>query len=147
MKRFLSDKSGVAATEFALMAPPLLLLVIGMFDFGTYLNVTMKLENTARAAVEYVFQGGDPDNIQEEVFDNSSLGAEFATVEVTKADYVCACEDGAAVDCDTGTCDADGDYKRRYFEVTLDMEYDPLMSYPGLGDTMSLRGHTILRMN
>ena len=60
MNQFIKDKSGVAATEFALIAPVFLLLLIGVIDYGVYMNNVMHLENTARSAAQYVVQGATP---------------------------------------------------------------------------------------
>lgn len=150
MKMFIRNVDGVAAVEFALIAPALILLILGMFDFGMYMNTTMKLENTARAAAEYLHQGGDPDNLEDDIIMDSSLDLTDETrdtVTVTN-EYVCACGDDVEIDCDD-TCeeDVDGDsYRRRYLEVTLNMDYEPMFPYPGLPQTMVLGGFVRLQV-
>lgn len=147
IKHFLIDKTGIAAVEFALLAPVLVVLFIGIFDFGMYLNSAMKLENTARAAAEYVRQGGDINNIEDDVIAPSNLNLtaeQMESVEVT-AEYVCECNEGEGVDC-AGSCGPD-DYMRRYLEVSLDMSYQPSFPYPGLPDDMDLGGFVRLQIN
>ena len=144
MFKFLRNNEGVAAVEFALIAVPLTFLMIGLFDYGMYLNTTMKLENTAWSAAVYVTQGGDPANLEDDVLTPSGLGL---TADDMAADYSCTCRDGSAVSCD-GTCDADAsDYMRRFYEVSLDMDYQTLLRYPGMPDEINLTGHTVLRVN
>ncbi len=143
LAKFLKDKSGVAATEFALIVPFLLFLLVAMVDYGFYINTAMKLENTARAAAEYILNGGDEDDIEDDIIMPSNLQLteeSRETLNVT-TEFVCECIGGEAVDCDTGSCDAEGDYMRRYAIVTLDMEYQTLFPYPGVRDSITLRGH------
>jgi len=145
------DVSGVAAVEFALIAPMLILLLIGMIDYGVYMNSTMKIENVARAAAEYLYEGGSTANLATDVFLPSNLGLTEATIDESlsySAVYSCECVDGDAVDCD-GDCgdeEDDDSYMRRYLEVRLNMDHEPLLYYPGLGRTVTLGGFVRLQV-
>lgn len=146
----LSNTDGVAAVEFALIAPSLIFMLLGVFDFCMYMYTAMNLENTARSSVEYVLQGGAPDNIMDEVIMQSPLQLSVATqntLNIVSSDYVCTCADGAVIECSGGSCPTQGDYMRRYYQVTLDMDYTPVFIYPGLPDVLAMRGHAILRVN
>lgn len=146
MKCFVCDISGIAAVEFALIAPTLILLVVGLYDFGSYINTAMKLENTAASAAHFVLQGGDPEDIEESVVSQSNLGVDRALVSVS-SEYVCACHDGEEVDCDGGLCVASGDYVHRYFEVTLETTYQTVINYPGMPTSLPLAEFVTLRLN
>lgn len=149
MKHYVSNVTGIAAVEFALIAPILILLVVGMYDFCTYINTAMKLENTAVSAAQFVLQGGDPDDIEEEVIMQSTLNLTASnrdTVNVS-SEYVCACHDGETVDCDGGLCTDSGDYVHRYFEVTTSMNFQTVISYPGMPASVPLYGFATLRIN
>lgn len=142
------NNEGVAATEFALMAPALIVIFLGIFDFGLYLNTTMKLENTARAAAEYVLQGGDEDDIEDNVIMASSLNLTDDTRDSVdyELSYSCMCSDGETLAC-TESCETDGDYMRRYVEVTMGMDYEPLIPFPGLLESIRLAGNVRLQVN
>ncbi len=141
------SESGVAAVEFALIAPFLALLLIGIVDFGLYLNKRMQIEDTARAAAQYVAQGGSADSVQDDVLlispvvsedpDDPTLAMEMETM--------CECADGVEVSCDTGTCDS-GDYVRHFYTVSIQKEYQTLFSYPGVPENLTLRGHARLQV-
>lgn len=145
------DSSGVAAVEFALIAPALLLLLIGMVDYGLYMNSTMKIENVARAAAEYLYEGGNSDSLVADVFLPSNLDLTEDTVDESlsyTANYYCECVDGDVVECD-GTCgdeEDDDSYMRRYLEVRLSMNHEPLLYYPGLGRSINLGGFVRLQV-
>lgn len=146
MERWINNNSGIAAVEFALIAPILIMLVVGLYDFSSYMNTAMKLENTAVAAAQFVVQGGDPEDIEDSVIAQSNLGTDRDNVDVN-SEYVCACHDGEEVDCDGGLCTDAGDYVHRYFEVTMSTTYDTVIDYPGMPSSVVLMGYTTLRIN
>jgi len=150
--RYIRNSEAVAAVELALIAPPLILFLVGVFDYGLYMNTTMQLENTARTAAEYVVQGGDPDLISDDVVllsNMTDIATDIATMDVV-AEFVCECRDATEVDCDTddpgGVCDED-DYMRRFIEVSLTKDYEPILPYPGLPESIDLAGVVRLQMN
>src|SRR5690606_11890338 len=108
---FLFREDGVAAVEFALIAPVLVAALVGMVDYGLYINAAMKLENEARAAAEYVYRGGDVGMLEEDVF-LATMSQETYDQTTVDADFACQCSNGDDVLCDDeGICD--GGYKRR----------------------------------
>lgn len=151
MKRFLfglyRSEKAVAATEFALIAPIFLFLMLGLADFGFYIIASMKLESTTRAAAEYVLRGGDEDLIQADVIDLARLsfsGDQMASVDL-QTEFTCECRQGSEVSCGTGTCDSD-DYRRRYFTVHMSMPYETILPYPGLPQSVTLNGRVRLQI-
>ena len=129
----------MAATEFALIAPIILLVLIGMVDAGLYINTQMKLENAARAAAEFVYLGGDVADIEQSVLAQTDFAdAETGALNnvTASADFVCECSGGVAASCDGG-CDG---YTRRFVEVVLSMKYKTIFPYPGLPDVIDLKG-------
>lgn len=149
MRRFLFNNEGIAAVEFSLIAPVLILMVVGLYDFCSFINTDMKLENTAASAALFVLQGGDPEDIESEVIMKSSLALTEAgrSAVTVSSEYVCACHDGEVIECDGGLCTDTGDYVHRYFEVTMGTNYQPIISYPGMPDSVPLYGYTTLRVN
>tara|TARA_B100000686_G_scaffold349037_1_gene441493 strand:+ start:2219 stop:2650 length:432 start_codon:yes stop_codon:yes gene_type:complete len=137
MHRWRHQEDGVAATEFALVVPMLALLLVGIYDFGIYINQQMKLENAARASAEYLMRGGDANDISTAIVNNivaDNNGITFTSNEV------CECAGGTTVSCGSnGSCD-DG-YKRRYRSVLLTQTYEPFFDFPGIPDNLELTGH------
>jgi Flp pilus assembly protein TadG len=50
---FRRDRRGVAATEFALILPFFLLLLVGVYEFGSYLAQASSLEKSLRSGAMY----------------------------------------------------------------------------------------------
>lgn len=53
LRRFVSDRSGIAAVEFALVAPVLLMLVFGAIEIGRVLYEQQTLEEAARETARW----------------------------------------------------------------------------------------------
>lgn len=127
---------GVAATEFALVVPILSVLLLGIADFGMYINQQMKLENAARASAEYIMRGGSADNLSADVISQIVENDEGVTITTTAS---CECGDGEGVLCDAvGVC-ADG-YIRRFQQVDLAQSYDAIFAFPGISEDLELTG-------
>ncbi|NBX67163.1 MAG: pilus assembly protein [Proteobacteria bacterium] len=145
VQRLFKDQSGIAATEFALISPFLILLTVGMIDFGMYINENMKVENLARNATEYVVKGGDEANITADVITSSGLLTEDELEDTTTtSEMTCECSDGSTVACNT-EC-SDGGYRRRYFSYSIERAYSPIFPYPGIPETFPLRGHARMQV-
>ncbi len=143
---YLKDKSGVAAVEFALIAPILLTLLIGTIDIGLYLNDKMKLESVARSSAEYLITTRDLDNVVADVVTPYYVDDAGPAI-VTDAEFLCECEGGVAVECALGICSDEGDYKRRFYDVTLTRTHNTLFVYPGFPATIDLVGTARMQLD
>jgi Flp pilus assembly protein TadG len=140
---------GIAAIEFAIIAPVLIFLVIGVADYGMFMNQKMKLQDLTVMAVQYVSQGGSASNVVANVIDTSdyyiAAAAKGQVISVTTSD-VCECSGGVSKACNL-TCPNAGDYLRHFFAVTLQSTYTPIFAYPGLPASMTLQGYSRIQYN
>ncbi len=128
------DENGVAATEFSLIIPVLFVMIVALVDFGLYINQSMKLQNTARAAAEYIYQGGDPEQIEADIFAHNFTPAALDETTVTRQ-FICECAEGEIVHCTTN-CGAD-DYLRQFVEITLQRPHQTIFPYPWIAGRLS----------
>ena len=138
------SENGVAAVEFSMIAPILILMMIGLMDLGLYVREKMKLEQISRAAVDYVMQGGQEENISEDIvtyYDSEHAGDYTVTTE-----RVCTCSDGVAQSCDAVSCDF-GDYSRQYFQVNVARTYETSFPYPGIRNEIDMSGFARMRLD
>jgi len=145
-KSYLIETSGAAAVEFALIVPILFTLMVGALDFGTFMNMKMRLENLSRSVAEYLLQGGEEDNAWQDVIVSSGYFSDTEDLETAMTldiQQVCSCDDGTEMDCDNdcGT----GEYKRHFFEVGIEMNYSPILPTMGIADNLVIRGNTRLQ--
>lgn len=139
------DDSGVAAVEFALMVPILILLVVIVYDVGIVVNDSMSVENAAVTTAQYVMKGGDPADIATEV--TPELDLTDPDSYVVTAEYECECDEAAVVDCDTGSCSGVGSgYMRKFIRVETSMDHVYIFPYPGLDASIELQGGSRLQV-
>lgn len=145
-RKFQRSSEGVAATEFALIAPVLVAMLLGIIDYCLFMNTQIRLELATRAAAQYMLNGGDPENLVEDVIIPSSLGVDVSTADdvIVRQGVVCRCSDGTELSCDE-TCGA-GDYQRHFIEVELTVNYTaPFLPYVGLSQNMPLQAYVALQ--
>lgn len=139
-----TDDSGIAAVEFALIAPVLILLVVITYDIGMVVNDRMAMEDAALTSARYVFQGGDIAEVEAEV--TPMLDLTDPTSYAVTAEYQCECDDGAAIDCDTGCSGVGSGYMRRFVNVETSMDHQFLFPYPGMPDQLTIEGGARLQV-
>jgi Flp pilus assembly protein TadG len=140
-----AQRHGTAAAEFAVVGGFLSLLVVGLADYSLPVWQQMQVGNAARAGAMYAAVHG---------FDNSAItnAAQNATslsVSVTvPAATTCGCPNAATgiVAATCGTTCAGGTTAGTYITIATQMTYTPLLSYAGIGSSLTLRGTSIARI-
>lgn len=146
---FFCCEKGVAAIEFAMLVPVLVVMVLGVVDYGTFINKKMKLQDLSRTAVQYVVQGGADVDVMENIVETSDFYVEAQaagqTVNIVTGQQ-CECAGGMSVSCG-GTCAGVGDYMRYYYTATLDSTFTPIFIYPGIPASIRLEGYSRMQYN
>ena len=129
--------SGAALTELAVVMPLLLLMVLGVGDFGRVLYSAITLSHAARAGAAYGAQSightGDAAGIQQAAEEEAQ---NIAPITVT-SQRICECPGGAAVSCTTASCGSYG-APLAFVEVTTAQTFQTLVAFPGVPDTVPL---------
>lgn len=111
--RFVAEKKGVAATEFALVAPVLVILTVLMTDVGQAAVSAMNMQAAVRAAIQYAMNGGTDMTAAETVgrgaWEEQPSGASFTSAQ--------SCYCGSA-DATCGAACADGSQQKVYITAT-----------------------------
>jgi len=156
-----SDRRGVAAVEFAVIAPMLLLLLGGVVDFGLIMSDRSKLANAVAQAVQTALLTGPSvtqailQSVVQTAATNSGL-TPTVTVTVTGSP-ACYCISGSpaalsstftalsAQNTCTGTCPTGSTGPAAYVVVAASYVYSPLMplysqlSSPVISQTVTVR--------
>jgi hypothetical protein len=120
IKLLLGDRAGNMAVEFALLLPPVLILLGGLIEFGSVMYASSSLESAARAGAHYAFEKGlDKPGIEQAVKNASTYPPEKLTVASSMA---CEC-DGAAASCGSD-CDS-GYVPYKFITVQVTAANDP----------------------
>ncbi|MDA8233114.1 MAG: pilus assembly protein [Magnetospirillum sp.] len=137
--RLAACRRGVAAVEFALAAPILLVLVLGLADFGMATNERMRLTSAARAGAQYAMGNPTDSAGTRQATLAAANGLNSGTVSVTLS---CGCNDGSTITCG-GTCPTSAPWT--YVTVTVAENYALLVTYPGIGNSVALSASASLR--
>lgn len=141
--RALREQNGAGVVELALLTPVLLVLLVGAVDMGQACYAAIEVSGAANAGAEYGTQNPtDTSGMQDAaLLDASNLSGLTAT-----ATWGCECSDGssASVSCaTTPSCSANS---VRYVQVVTSMTYVPVLRFPGVPSTLTLKGSARLRV-
>ena len=138
--QFVWSERGASLIEMALLSPLLLLLVLGVGDFGRIMYHGITLGNAARAGAAYGSQslGALADTTGIRVAAEEE--AQNITPITVAVQRVCECPGGSVVACTTASCAGYG-VPMAFVEVTTTTTFTPIAaSYPGIpGPTVMTR--------
>jgi Flp pilus assembly protein TadG len=146
--RRLDDRTrrGTALVELAVVLPLLLVTTVGLTDFGRAAFEAIEVENAAHAGAFYGARSKglavDTNGIRDAAL--ADMGDEADTSSVTvESERYCECTDGASVDCDD---DCSGELPLMYVRVRVEHEFETLMAYPGVPQSIDLQREVRLRV-
>jgi len=144
------DSKGVAAVEFGLIAPLLLLMVAGLIDFASYISTKIELEQALRAGGQYaLLDFTDAATITSAVTDATDLTPLTVTYDPTTDSY-CECPDGSPRACPgdpSYTACSGGERPGLFITIMASTTFDPMFAdLPGLTSNMTLRQQLSLRV-
>lgn len=142
------DSSAVAAVEFALILPILVLMTLAAIDFSFYIGTRIELEQAVRAGGQYALE--DPTDTA--TITSSVQGAtDLASVSVSVGSLACVCPGGA-----TTPCRGDANYTRctgnivpaAFLTISGTTTHDPLFfSYlPWFSANMTVQQNLTMRV-
>jgi len=101
LSSFYASHGGVAAIEFAIIAPLLSLILLGLVDYGMAVFHRMELQSAVRAGAQYaLIKDSNSTSINGVVLASTNLNALNLSTSVTE---FCECSNGAALLC-TSSC-------------------------------------------
>ena len=139
-----TKEKGQAMIEFALLLPVLLIILLGIIEFGRAAFYAIEVADAARAGAQYGSQSladaANETNIMAAAQNNAQdMGGALMVNNISTA---CVCPGGGVV----GSCTAAlaGCYPLVYLTVTTSYVFTPLFNYPGLPTTYNLTGSSTL---
>src|ERR1700677_3136360 len=135
-----NSQRGASIIEVALMTPFLLLLVIGVIDFGRAFYDGIELENAARAGAAY--GAINPTDTAGMVTTAKSDAADISSVTAT-ASYGCMCSDGtsSSASCTPTPSWTSSARQVNYVQVNTSYTYTPFLPWPGVPASFALTGN------
>ncbi len=138
-------RAGNAAVEFALLAPALILLLLGIIDYGTGVYQSMQVQNAAEVGAEYAIKNGfNATAISSAVTSATNLQGISATPSPAQS---CGCASGSTVS--TATCGStcpSGAAAGVYVTVSAQSTYSTLIPYPGIPNSFTFSSASMVRI-
>jgi Flp pilus assembly protein TadG len=144
LTRLRRSEHGGAMVELAVVLPVLILLAIGVMDYGRVFFTSITVANAARAGAEWGAQN-QANSVKTSDLENFAKldGAEAGTLVVTSS-RTCKC--GATVVlCSTASCAGYG-VPRVFIAVTVTKDVALLIKYPGLPTTVTIARTATFRL-
>ena len=132
-------------TEFALLAPLLMLMVAGAADFGRVFYHAITIINSSEVGSFWASQS----NVSAVLYTQINQVAEHDAgdlegVSSTSSIY-CDCPDGVEVDCLTGSC-TDYGLPRLYSRTLVQQTFEPMIPWPGIPNPVVVAKETFVRV-
>jgi len=146
VRRESSKEKGQAMIEFALLLPVLLVILLGIIEFGRAAFYAIEVADAARAGAQYGSQSladaANVTNIMAAAQNNAQDMGGALTVSGNPI-TTCVCPGSGGV---AGSCAAalTGCYPLVYLTVTTSYTFTPLFNYPGLPASYNLTGSSTL---
>jgi Flp pilus assembly protein TadG len=138
-----SDHGG-AMVELAVVLPVLILIAIGVMDYGRVFFTSIAVSNAARAGAEWGSAGIAYQTKNTEMQDFAKLdGVEAGTIVVTSS-RTCRC--GVTVVACTSVCGGGYGEPAVYIEVTASKAVTMLLKYPGQPATVNVSRTATFRL-
>jgi Flp pilus assembly protein TadG len=146
LKAFRRGEIGGAMLEFAVAVPILVLLGIGVADFGRAFFTGIRVASAVRSAAQYGGrQGVSSAANSTEIIQAARDDADDQTLSVTPS-YFCKCADGTTPDCTTGSCPGYGDGTVEVFvKVVATKTVNFVFRYPGIPSSLTYRDSAVIR--
>ena len=136
---------GTAAVEFALAAPFLMALIIGMTEVGMAAFEAMQVKNAAEAGAVYASQHpADFTGIQNAV--TNATGTAGITAAPAPTSF-CGCPGASGITAgDCATACASGSAQGHYVRVNASITHTKIFTFPGFADPQVFTGVSTLRV-
>jgi Flp pilus assembly protein TadG len=136
-------ENGQAILELVLVLPILLMLTLGVIEFGRAAYYDIAVADAARAGAQYASQSManayDQRSITQAALNNSQLDTGPGLGVAVQ--QFCACPGGGV----SGGCPTSGcTYPIVYVTVSTNYTLNPLFTYPGISSTFNLNGSSTL---
>lgn len=141
----LRDRRGSAAIEFGIIAPVLLVLLVGIIELGFAVRQSMQVQDAAEAGALYAGKyGWKPAEISAAIV--HATGADNITASPAPVLF-CGCPEATGIA--PAACDAtcpSGDPAEHYIRVSASRPYSPILTILDLPIPDTLTGHATVRV-
>lgn len=142
----LRSEDGLAATEWGLILPVLIVIALGLVDYGAMAKHKMEMANAVRAGTQYAtirkpIQGNVTPIVNAVA---NAAPADTSGSRVINAALFCRCSDGTEISCGD-TCPS-GE-RSSFVRIRMREDYRMILSYPLFETPLTLQTEATVRLN
>jgi len=142
MKRFIRADSGASVVEFAVVAPLLALLLVGIIEIGRFATLAIVASNAARAGAQYGAQNLTTARDLTGMESAATADGQNLSNWTPTASYLCSVN-GSALE----TCPSSLAPKTVYYvKVQVTGTFKSLLDYPALPKQVPVSGSAIMQV-
>jgi len=137
--------AGVAAIEFAMVGPVLVIAVICTADLGLAIYRKMQVENSARAGAEYALLNGFNTTAISSAVMQATSSSGISASPVPSEFCGCASTSGISAVACSSTC-AGGVAPGTYVSVSAQATYTTIVPYPVIANSFTFTAQSTMRL-
>jgi Flp pilus assembly protein TadG len=146
LRGMVQSESGTSLIEFAIIAPLLIFLLIGLIEVGRYTYFAIVIANAARAGVSYGSQ--NTSTAQDTTGMQTAALADATSIPQVSASPTYFCANSSTSTPTPTACPASGPTPPVYYyvEVTTSGTFKSLLHYPGIPNNVPITSTAVMRV-
>jgi Flp pilus assembly protein TadG len=125
-------------------------MLVGAVDFGGFIFQKMEVQNASRAGAQFAIQAAGNSSDTTLIEAAVRAASDLDTSTTVDSDTFCGCADGAESTPDTtlgcsGDC-AGGEFPALTVRVTVSGTFTSMFPYPGIDQTLTITGVTVMQV-
>jgi Flp pilus assembly protein TadG len=144
IRRLARSEAGASLVEFALLAPVMIFLLIGLIEVGRYTYFAILAANAARAGVSYGAQNALTAFNTAGMQNAASQDAQNISNFTTTTNVFCSTDGVTTTTCPSGTGPTPPVYY--YVQVSVTGTFSSLFNYPGIPNHIPISGSAVMRV-
>lgn len=146
LRAFRRCERGASMVEFAILAPVMIFLAIGMIDTGRYAYYSILAANAARAGAQYGSLDLEHVSQANAIAAAASADAQSLAQFSTLPTCLVAVNNGAMTSCPTNSSGSLTPGSVYYVQVVTTGSFRPLFPYPGVPNPVQITGSSTMRV-
>jgi Flp pilus assembly protein TadG len=142
VKALLADRRGGAAIEFAIIAPVLAFLTLGLIDGWSLASSTLNMRTAVQAGAKYLMAGGSEETVLRGVI--TAAWASPPSDAAVTVEKQCQCDNSTA-DCST-LCTSTQRPPAAYYSVGVTGSWDAPVKVSFLSTALALKQQQVVRV-
>ena len=140
-RRLRDSESGQALVEVSVAGTLLVVIVLGVIEFGQLAYDSIEVSNAAKAGVQYGTQNGATASDTTGIQNAAAAAATDVTGLTATSSYSCTCSDGSSSTCQNTDCP--NAHLEEVLTVNTQATVTPMVRIPGLPSSFTVTGKAI----